>query len=65
MRMVALILLSNGSRRALPQPGLMVLMMPSRHLWIFPVRSTISGMRLWEARNIQRFSSASACSAGW
>ena len=63
--MVTLILLLNASSLALEWPGLMVLGMSSLRLRIFLHSSTISGMRLWEARKIHRFNSASACPVGW
>lgn len=65
MRMVTLILLLNASSLALEWPSLMVLGMSSLRLRIFLHSSTISGMRLWEARKIHRFDSASACPTGW
>ena len=49
--MVTLILLSNASSLALEQPGSMVRGMSGRRLLIFLESSTISGMRLCEARN--------------
>ena len=63
--MVTLILLLNASGLALEWPSLMVLGMSSLRLRIFLHSSTISGMRLWEARKIYRFSLAPACPVGW
>ena len=53
MRMATLILLSDASSLALEYPSWMVLRMSGRRLLIFSTSSTISGMRLWDARNTQ------------
>ena len=64
MRMVTLILLSDASSLALEYPSRIVRRMSGRRRRIFLASSTISGMREWDARNTQRFSSVAGLFEG-